>query len=517
VKKRAIFVAVLTFLLTLSFVIAAQAFDSTTFIFATNEEIDTLDPAVTYANTSFREIYVLYDRLVTYEGASIEPKPMLATHWDISEDGLTYTFYLRKDVKFHDETPVTAEAVQYSFVRAIEIGKGPTGLYTGIIDTDSCEVVDDYTFRLHLLQKFPPLIPLLGMTMGAVVNPSVADHAVDGDHGEAWLTENDAGSGPFILESWERGQEMVLAANKDYWGGAPILDKVVIRIVPEPSTLRMLMETGEIDMAEGISIDAVAGLQVTAGVTVDIVDGMFIHYLNLNTKKGPFQDRKLRQAVAYAVDYDAIIEGVSLGLAIQLRSPIPKPMLGFDENLPEYRHDPVEAKRLLAEAGKAGGFEVDFLIAPFDTYQRISTSVQNDLRKIGITANIQQFAWPTYMQKLFDGEFDISVMGWSPDYADPDQNMWTHLHSTNAGPGWNLAHYQNPEVDYWMFQTRQTTDPQKRAQYFVMAQALAISDSPYIWLQQRNFLPIYRSWVKGYEPNPMMNFYVAFDKIYKEQ
>ena len=151
-KKRVVLASVLTFLLALSGVVAVQAFDPTTFIFATNEEIDTLDPAVTYANTSFREIYVLYDRLVTYEGASIEPKPMLATQWDISEDGLTYTFYLRKDVKFHDGTPVTAEAVQYSFVRAIEIGKGPTGLYTGIIDADSCEAVDNYTFRLHLLQ-----------------------------------------------------------------------------------------------------------------------------------------------------------------------------------------------------------------------------------------------------------------------------------------------------------------------------------------------------------------------------
>jgi len=517
VKKRIVLTSVLVCALGLSFVAAVFAFDSTTFVFATNEEIDTLDPAVTYANTSFRELYVLYDRLVTYEGANIEPTPMIATHWDVSEDGLTYTFYLRKDVKFHDGTPLTADAVCYSITRAIEIGKGPAGLYNEIIDTDSCEVIDDYTVRLQLLQPFPPMIALLGMTMGAIVNPSVADHAVSGDHGEAWLTENEAGSGPFALESWARGQEMVLAANQDYWGSAPILDKVIIRIVPEPSTLRMLLETGEIDMAEGISRDSVPALQETEGVTVDIVDGMAIQYLSFNCQKGPFTDKRLRQAVAYAIDYDAIIEGVYLGWGIPLRSPIPKPMLGYNATLPVYRYDLEEAKRLMADAGMAGGFEVEFLIAPFANWQKVSTAVQASLKKIGITVNIQQFAWPTYLQKVMAGESDISMMGWTPDFADPDQNMWTHLHSSNAGPGWNLAFYQNPDVDYWMLQTRRTTDSEKRAQYFTMAQAVAINDSPYVWITQLQAVAVYRSWVKGYVVNPMMNFYIPFDKVSKKQ
>lgn len=504
--------------LVLGMVGSAQGFDPETFILATMEEIDTLDPAVTYANTTFRELYVLYDRLITYEGASIEPKPMVATHWEISDDGLTYTFYLRKDVKFHDGTPLTAKDVAYSIVRAIKIGKGPSGLYTGILDENSPEVVDDYTLRLHLRQPFPALIPLLGMTMGAIVNSEVVkQHEVNGDWGEAWLTEHEAGSGPYILESWERGQQMVLVANEDYWGGAPKIKRVIIKIVPEASTMRMLLERGEIDMATDLPLDIILSLQGTPGIVVDIVDGMAIQYLAFNCEKDPFNNKVLRQAVAYAIDYDAIIEGVYLGLGIPLRSPIPKPLLGYNETLPVYRYDPDEAKRLLKEAGVEKGLEINFLIAPFTNWQRVAMAVQADLKKIGIKVNIQQFAWPTYLQKIFHGEHDLCMMGWTPDYADPDQNMWTHLHSSNVGPGWNLAFYKNPDVDYWMYQSRLTADPTLRAQYLTMAQALAINDSPYIWLTQLKAIAVYRDWVKGYEVNPMMNFYVPFHHIYKEK
>ena len=516
-RRGMLLTVLLAFLLGLSLAGAAQTFDPMTFVFATNEEPDTLDPAVTYANTSFREVYVLYDRLVTYSGASVEAKPMLATSWDVSDDGLTYTFHLRNDVKFHDGTALTANAVLYSFIRTIEIGKGPSGLYYGIIDKESGEVVDDYTFRLHLRQSFPPLIPLLGMTMGAIVNPTVESHAASGDHGEAWLAENSAGSGPFVLESWKRGQELTLAANKSYWGGAPKLQRVVIKVVPEASTMRLMLENGEIDMAEGVGMDAIPALQKTDGIVVDIVDGMFIQYLCLNNEKGVFADKRLRQAVAHAVDFDSIIQGVYLGYAIRLRSPIPKPLLGYDETLPLYDFNLGKAAALLKEAGKEAGFTVEFLIEPNPNWVKMATAIQSTLKKIGITANIQQYAWATYLDKVMAGEYDLCLMGWSPDYGDPDQNMWTHLHSSNAGPGWNLARYKNQQVDDWMFQARQTNDPVKRAEDYRKAQELAIADSPYVWICQVQFIPVYRSWVKGYTPNPMMNYYIAFDKVYKEK
>jgi len=247
------------------------------------------------------------------------------------------------------------------------------------------------------------------------------------------------------------------------------------------------------DAAEGISTEAIDELADTEGVKVIEEPGPGITFMPFNCEKTPFDNEVARQAVANAVDYQAIIDGVALGHAIPLRSPIPKGLLGYDESLPLYEQDLEKAQELAQEAGLEGQ-TVQIYIASFSGWQKTATAVQSDLAKIGVTAEIQQFAWPTYLEKIMNGEHDIAMMGWTPDFADPDQNMYTHLHSSNAGAGWNLS-----------------------LTYYYEAQQIAIEEAAYMWMYQSNSLRPMREWVKGYELNPMNSWYFPWHKMWKEE
>lgn len=488
-----------------------------TFMFATNEDIPTLDPAVSYENTGFRVMYVMYDRLVTYEGTSTDYQPMLAASWDISEDGKTYTFYLRDDAKFHDGTPVTAEDVRYSFVRLMAIEKGPSGLFSGILDEGGIEAIDDQTIKFTLLTNYPPFMTLLGMNCAAVVNADlVQSHEVDGDYGEAWLTENEAGSGSFILDSWKRGESLVMVANQEYWGGAPKLEKAVIRFITESATQRMMLETGELDTAEGIGREALEQMKDQEGIVVEEVPGMSIHYIAINASKEPLTDVLVRKALSQAIDFDAMIEGIYLNHSIRLNSAVPKGLLGHDDKVPYFEYDPASARQLLVEAGYADGFSLEFLVAEFDTWVQVATVVQAQLAELNINVNISKYAWPTYLEKIMNGEHDLCMMGWSPDFADPDQNMFTFLHSSNFGAGWNFTFYKNEEIDDLLVQARNTVDREQRQELYSKISFIAYEEVPYLWVAQHNVRNVFRDWVKGYSVNPMMYWYIPFHKITKE-
>jgi peptide/nickel transport system substrate-binding protein len=282
--------------------------------FATNQDIPHLDPHSTAANTSFRVTYMLYDRLVTYDGTTTDVKPQLAEKWEISEDGKTYTFFLRKDAKFHDGTPVTSEAVKYSFTRAINVGKSAAGIFSKVLDENSFEIIEDHTIKIHLLKPFGPFIKALGTVFGNILNPNLADNHGD-DLGESYLADKEVGSGPYVLESWDRGQKLVLKANADYWGGTPTMKTVNILIIPEPSTARLMLEKGEVDLLDDtmISPDVLKEMDGQNGVEVVKAPGFQIDYFPLNMTKKPLDNKLVRQAIAHAINYDVIIDNVFLG------------------------------------------------------------------------------------------------------------------------------------------------------------------------------------------------------------
>ncbi|MGA9224788.1 MAG: ABC transporter substrate-binding protein [Mesobacillus sp.] len=488
------------------------------FNFATNQDIPHLDPHGTAANTSFRVTYMLYDRLVTYDGTDTEVKPQLAEKWDVSDDGLTYTFYLNKEAKFHDGTPVTSEAVKYSFTRAIDIGKSAAGQFNKVITKDSFEIVDDHTIKITLEKPFAPFIKTLGTVFANIVNPKLAENHGD-DLGESYLADKDFGSGPYTLESWDRGQKMVLKANENYWGEVPKLKTVNIMIVNEPSTARLMLEKGEVDLLDYsmLSPDVMKQMEGTEGIDIITQPGYQIDDIAINIEKKPLDNVKVRQALAHAVNYDSINNDILLGAGKRIGGIIPEGMFGYNPDVKQYDFDLDKAKALLEEAGLGKGFETEILISENNEVRKnIAVMMQSDFKKIGVDLKIKTLAWPTFLETVTSGGHQLALAAWTPDYADPDYNLWYFAHSSSKGPGFNLAFYENSKVDQLLEEGRKTVDEGRREEIYQEIQAIMSEEVPYIFPAQRLVQATQRTWVKGYEINPMNTWYVPFQKMTKE-
>ncbi len=233
-----------------------------TLVIGVSTDIHTLDSAVSSDNYDWRQIYPCYDRLVKYrtidgEG-STEVEAQAAESWSVSDDGKTWIFKIRKGILFDDGTPLDANAVKFSFERTLSIGKGPSDNISSI---KSMRILDSHTIEITLKNAFAPFLQVLATDAASIVNPAIMKHEKEGDLGQGWLAENTDGSGPFRLVEWSRGQQAVLEAKPNYWGGAPKLKKVVIRFMSESADRRMALERGDIDIAENILIDQIPALE----------------------------------------------------------------------------------------------------------------------------------------------------------------------------------------------------------------------------------------------------------------
>jgi peptide/nickel transport system substrate-binding protein len=488
------------------------------FNFATNQDIPHLDPHGTSANTSFRVTYMLYDRLVTYDGTTTDVIPQLAEKWEISDDGLTYTFHMNTEAKFHDGTPVTAEAVKYSYTRAMEVGKSAAGQFKNVINKDSFEVVDEHTIKITLEKPFAPFLKTLGTVFANIVNPKLADNH-GSDLGEAYLADKDMGSGPYVLESWDRGQKLVLKANEDYWGTVPTLKTVNILIVNEPSTARLMMEKGEVDLIDYamISPDVLNQMEGKNDITIVNSPGYQIDDIAINTEKEYLKDPKVRQALAHAVNYDSIIDDILLGGAKRIGGIVPEGMFGYNADVTMYDFDLEKSKALLKEAGFDDGFSLEIAISENNEVRKnIAVMMQSDFKKIGIDLQIKTLAWPTFLDLVTTGKHQLALAAWTPDYADPDYNLWYFAHSSSKGPGFNLAFYDNPKVDKLLEEGRSTVDEAIRDKNYQEIQQIMSDEVPYIFPAQRTVQAPMKDWVKGYEINPMNTWYVPFQKMTKD-
>lgn len=495
-----------------------ENFNADVFNFATNQDIPHLDPHGSAANTSFRVTYMLYDRLVTYDGTSTEPQPMLAESWDISDDGLEYTFHLVEDATFHDGSPVTAEAVQYSFTRAIELGKSAAGIFNKVIDENSFEIIDDHTIKITLKTPFAPFVSTLGTVFANIINPSLEGNHGD-DLGESFIAEIELGSGPYILESWDRGESLVLKANPDYWGEAPTMETVNIQFVTESSTARLMLEKGEVDLLDNtmISPEVLSQLEGTEGVSIEEATGYQIDYMPMNIESGALADVRVRQAIAHSINYDALLESVYLGSAERIGGAVPAGMFGYNPDAKLYEYDLEKAQALLEEAGHAEGLSLEIAISEDDEVRsNTALLLQSDLAKVGVDLQIKTYAWPTFLDLVTSGEHDFALVSWTPDYPDPDYNLWYFGHSSSKGPGFNLAFYENSEVDALLEEARSSTDEALRESNYKEIQSTMAEEVPYIFVAQPNLQAPMRSWVQGYELNPMNTWYVPFHKMTKE-
>ncbi|MEC0141102.1 ABC transporter substrate-binding protein [Paenibacillus macerans] len=482
---------------------------SGTLTVAFSEGGTTLDPAEASDLTSDTFVIAAYDQLVTYgvknvDGADVADtdniKPMLAKEWEVSDDQLTYTFKLQEGVKFHSGNPLTAKSVVYTFDRVKNSNSG-SFLY-GMADIKSVTALDDSTVQMVLNKPNHMFLQIIALYNFSIVD----DVAMEGKPAD-FLNTNTAGSGPFLLEKWDPASEAVLTANKDYWQGAPKLDKVTLKFTKEASNRVMLLDKGDIDMAIEIPPKDVASLEANSALAVKSNASNRILYLALNNKVKPFDNVKVRQAMAYAVPYDQLINDVMHGQAKIMKSSVASNTPGFTDKGYVYEHNLEKAKQLLAEAGYLDGFTFDLTLGSgFQDWEDDAVLIQAELAKIGVTMNINKVARAQFLEMQKQKNLTAYISKWTSFVNDPSYHLGFLMYSKGSS---NYHNYSNAEVDKLWEQANLEPDLDKRNELYAKAQEIITTESPWLYLYEYNRIVGMNSKVSGYVyyPDEVIRFY----------
>jgi len=476
---------------------------------AYSEGGQTLDPAEANDLTSDTLVLALYDQLVTYgvkqvDGADIadttDIKPMLAESWKVSDDNLTYTFKLRTDAKFHSGQVVNADAVVYSLDHIKNSNSG--GFLYQQATIDSYKKIDDSTVEVKLTRPNQLFLQILAMYSFSILDPSV----IQGDANE-FLKTKTAGSGPFTLEKWDPASEAVFKANDNYWQERAKLDKVTMKFMKEASTRTLMLDKGDIDLAMEIPAKDIESLKANKNITVRSDASNRILYLGLNNNMKPFDNVKVREAMAYAIPYDSLIKDVMYGQAKQMKSIVASNTPGFTDAGYVYKYDLEKAKSLLAEAGYPDGFTFDFTLGSgFSDWEDTATILQAELKKIGVTMNIKKLARAQFLEQLKTGNVQSFISKWTSFVNDPEYHLGF---LANAESSSNYVHYKNDKVQELLKTAAVETDKAKRDAQYGQIQEQINTDSPYLYMYEYNRLVSFNNSVKGYIffPDECLRFY----------
>jgi len=470
---------------------AASAPAANTIVLGLVAEPTSMDPGQVTDINSIRVHKNLYDSLVRFADDSFDLRPALATSWNISADGLTYTFKLRQGVWFHDGTPFDAQAVKFEFDRMLDPispyhSTGPfpfAGFFYGAIKETT--VADPNTVVMRLDHPFAPLLNNLTEPIAGIVSPTAV---------KKWnkeFAQHPVGTGPFKFVAWEHNVRVVLERNADYWDGPPKLGRLIIRpIVDEQVRLTELL-AGNVDVIADVPPDNVAQVKSTPDLVFLQTPGPHVWWVALNMTKAPFNDVRVRRAANYAVNKVAIVNDILKGTGAVSSGPIP-PAIAWAYATPSetYAYNPSRAKQLLAEAGYPNGFSVVFWVTEsgsgMQSPKTMAEAIQADLAAVGIKATIKTFEWGAYLNKYNTGlgqEADMAEMSWMLGSGDPDIILGPNLASAASSPaGFNTGHYTNAKVDQLLEEAKRITDRDKRGKLYQEVERLVAADAPWIFI-----------------------------------
>lgn len=357
----------------------------------------TLDPAAMTGNEVVGIVVNLYDSLVELDPNTLtNVKPALAKSWDISPDGKTLTFHLRDNVTFHSGNPLTAEDVVWSMRRLLHLNLAQASVWKSYgfskknID-QQIKALDDHTVQLTLPKANDPQLVIYSLgalgNLGVLDRKTVLSHEVNSDWGNRWLTTNEAGSGPFMLDTWQAKDVLRMQRNPTYWREAPKMNRVVLRHFQESQTLRLMVEKGDLDIASNMAVADINALRKDPQLTVEAVQKGTVYYVAMSMKEAHFANPKVREAVRYLIDYQGINKALMPGYGVLHQRPI---KAGMPSTLPDpgYKLDIPRAKKLLAEAGYPDGFDTTLRVLADQPFLNIAIAVQSTLMQAGINAKI---------------------------------------------------------------------------------------------------------------------------------
>lgn len=531
-----------------------------TLIYATIGEQETLDPAWAYDTASSEVIMSVYETLISFDGTHTDKfVPKLATevptvaNGGISADGLTYRFKIRSGVKFHNGDDLTPEDVEYSFERAMVQNRdgGPVWmLLEPLIGIEAAyepltfeqidkavEVEGDYVV-FHLAQPYPPFLAILAQSWSSIVDKEWCIEQGDWPGtAETWenyrnpetppLQEVMNGTGPFKLDRWEHGVQTVLTRNDQYWGGPAKLKNVVIQVVPEWTTRKLMFLAGDADIVDVPrpnikELEGVEGIRVTKDLPTLAVDAMFFtmkidpnsEWIGSGQLDGNgippdfFADKNVRLAFAYSFDYEAFLRDVYQGEAIQPASPVIEGLPYHNPAQEKYHLDLAKAEQYFKAAfgGQVWekGFKMTILYNTGNEPRRIAAEIlKKNIESLNPKFSIEVAArdWGTYLKEMVASKLTLYIIGWLADYPDPHNFVQPFMHSAGAFSAWQG--YSNPTVDDLIMQGISEIDPAKRQQIYYQLQQIYHDDVPSVPIDQALGRHYERDWVHGWIYNPI--------------
>ncbi len=469
-----------------------------------------LIPILSSDNASHSISAMIFNGLVKYD-KDMNIVGDLAQAWDISENGLIITFHLRKGVAWQDGQPFTADDVLYTYRVTID-PKTPTAYAGDFLKVKKAEVIDSHTFRVTYDRPFAPAL----ISWSSAILPK---HLLEGkDITKSPLTRHPIGTGPYMFKEWVTGQKIVLVSNPDYFEGRPYIDGYIMRIIPDMATMFLELR------AKGIDRMGLTPLQYTRQTENNLFRTNYnkyrylsfgYTYLGYNLEKPLFQDKRVRQAISYAINKKEIIEGVLLGLGKEATGPYKPGTWPYNPNVKRYPYDPQKAKDLLEEAGwtdSDGDGIRDRNGEPFvfeiitnqgnDLRSKCAEITQKRLSDIGIKVKIRVIEWAAFINDFINKKkFDATILGWSIT-LDPDlYDVW-HSSKTRQGE-LNFISFRNEEVDELLEKGRSTFDQAERKKYYFRIQEILAEEQPYTFLYVADALPIINSRVRGIIPAPI--------------
>lgn len=518
-----------TFSLTaLALSVASFAQAETTFVNCTSRSPTGFSPALVMDGLSYNaSSQQVYNRLVEFKPGSTEIEPGLAESWDISDDGLSYTFHLRHGVKFHQNKEFkpsrdfNADDVVFSFQRQLD----PNHPYHKVSNATypyfnamkfpsllkSVEKIDDYTVKITLNKVDATFLSSLGMDFISIYSAEYADKMLAQGKPET-IDNQPIGTGPFVFVNYQVDQAIRFVANPDYWKGKAAIDRLIFSITPDATARYKKVQSGACDLMDFPNQADISRMKDDPKIQLQSHEGLNVAYIALNAEKKPLDNVKVRQALNYATDKQAIIEAVYNGAGVIAKTPLPPTIWGYNDNITGYPYDLEKAKQLLAEAGYPDGFELELWVQPVvrnsnPNPRRMAELLQADWAKIGVKAKLVSYEWGDYLKRSRAGELEAGIYGWSGDNGDPD-NFLSPLLSCGTIGSSNYARWCNADYDALLNKAISLNDKDQRVALYEQAQEIFKEQAPWVVIAHSITYTPMSLRVQNYTHNPFG--YTAF-------
>jgi dipeptide transport system substrate-binding protein len=502
----------------------APAQAAKTLVYCSEGSPEGFNPALYTSGTTFDASgQAVYNRLVEFEIGTTKLIPGLATSWSVSKDGLSYTFKLRRGVKWHTTRyfkptrDFNADDVLFSFNRQHnkkhpyhKVSGGTYEYYNGMDMPKlikKVEKVDAYTVRFVLNKKEAPFIANMAMDFASIMSKEYADKMAKAGT-KAKVDLEPIGTGPFQFVAYQKDAVIRYRAHPQYWRGKAKIDNLIFAITKSPSVRWAKLKAGECHIIPYPAPADLAAMKKDKSINVLEQEGLNVGYLAFNTEKKPFNNRMVRQALSMAIDKAAIIKAVFQGAGKAATNPIPPTMWSYNKNIKDYSYNPAKAKALLAKAGFPNGFTTDVWAMPVQrpynpNARRMAEIIQANWAKIGVKAKIVTYEWGEYLKRSKNGEHSTVLLGWTGDNGDPDNFLHVLLGCAAAKSGPNRARWCHRPFDNLLMQAKATTNVDKRTALYMKAQQIFKTEAPWVTIAHSVvFMPMRKN-VVGYKVHPL--------------